>query len=143
MNKTWVKYGLRILVAAALAAGIYSSFKPLKFKYDELKEQSEAGKYNFVTPEDFEKHYGEFVIFDGEITKASAGKKLVIFKFYKNFQTKLTLVLFEKYYDIFPDLPEKYYLNQKVRVTGFLEKYKNKPEIILYNPKQVEIRESP
>jgi len=52
-------------------------------------------------------------------------------------------VLFEKYYDIFPDLPEKYYLNQKVRVTGFLEKYKNKPEIILYNPKQVEIRESP
>ncbi|OGF46048.1 MAG: hypothetical protein A2231_12405 [Candidatus Firestonebacteria bacterium RIFOXYA2_FULL_40_8] len=141
MNNFWVKHGLRVLVAAALFAGIYYSFKPVKPEYDETKEQTETGKYNFVCPDDFEKHYGEFVIIDGEITKSFASGKLVTFKFYKNFQTTLTLVIFPKYFEIFPDEPEKYYLNQKVRITGFLKKYSGKPEVILYNPKQIEVRE--
>lgn len=141
MRKTWLKNILRFIAAAVVISGVYFSFKPLESVSKEAKEQNENGKYNFVAPEEFEKHYGEFVIIDGEITKTYAGEKLVTFKFNKNFQTKLTLVLFKRYYDIFPEEPQKYYLNQKVRVTGFLKKYKDKPEIILYNPKQLEIME--
>jgi len=141
MNKNLIKYGLRVLAVAALIVGLYYSFQPVNFRDNEAKEETENGKFNFVVPDDFEKHYGEFVIFDGVITKSTAGEKLVTFKFYKNFQTNLTLVLFKRYYEIFPENPDKYYLNQTVRITGFLKKYKGKPEIILYNPKQIEIRE--
>jgi|GEM_PF-2239367 len=141
MKKNILKYGLRLLAAAAVVAGIYFSFKAEKQKIEEPVEQVGTGKYNFVVPAEFEKHYEEYVIIDGEITRSTAGPKLVTFKFYKDFETKLTLVIFAKYFEIFPENPEKYYLHQKVRVTGFLKKYRGKPEIILYNPKQLEVRE--
>jgi len=140
MNRTYIKYLLRAATAAALIIGIYFIVQPLK-KAGEEPEPREDGKYNFVRIEEFNKHYEQFIIFDGVITRVSRGKKVVFFKLDEKFQTGLALVLFEKYYPIFPEEPEKYYLNQKVRITGFLKKYKEKPEIILYNPKQIEIRE--
>lgn len=140
MNKVFLKYILRSATAAALLVGLYFVIQPLE-KPGENSEAKEDGKYNFVKPVDFEKHYEQFVIFDGTIIQASRAKKVLFLKIGTAFKTELTLVLFEKYYPIFPEEPEKYYLNQSVRITGFLKKYKGKAEVILYNPKQIEIKE--
>lgn len=140
MNQTFVKYLLRFLTAVALVIGIYFVIQPIE-KPNENSETREDGKFNFVETKDFDKHYEQFIIFDGKITQASRAKKVLFLKIGDKFQTKLTLVLFEKYYPIFPEAPEKYYLNQKVRITGFLKKYKGTSEVILYNPKQIEIHE--
>ena len=139
MNRPF-KTLLRVAMTLALLLAGYFTLGPEK-QDKPKKEQNENAAYNFVKADAFDKHYGDFIIFDGIISKAERRKNTVFLKFYDNFRTELTLVLFEKYKDIFPDLPEEYYLNQTVRITGFLKKYKGKPEIILYNPKQIEIKE--
>lgn len=50
-----------------------------------------------------------------------------------------TAVIFASAFSLFPANPEKFYYGKKVRVSGFINKYKGKPEIILDDPSQIQI----
>ncbi|MBI3009048.1 MAG: thermonuclease family protein, partial [Candidatus Omnitrophica bacterium] len=56
-----------------------------------------------------------------------------------NYKGHFTAVIFAKDFARFPPNPERYYLNKTVRVTGKIQEYGNKPEIIVKDPSQVEI----
>ena len=47
--------------------------------------------------------------------------------------------IFKSSFDKFTIPPEEYYLFKRVRVKGLIKEYKNKPEIIVEEPSQIEI----
>ncbi len=53
---------------------------------------------------------------------------------------KLTLVIFQKERPNFPTAPEEYYNLQEVCVTGNLNLYKDKPQIIIKSPNEIVIQ---
>ncbi len=51
----------------------------------------------------------------------------------------LTVMIEEKYRAQFPEAPEKYYLNKHICVTGKVEFYRDRPEIKVKGPDQIEV----
>lgn len=52
----------------------------------------------------------------------------------------LTVLIDQKYRGQFPEAPEKYYLDKNICVTGKVEFYKNRPEIKVKGPNQIEVK---
>jgi len=89
-----------------------------------------------------DEYYGKIITVEGEIVRTNRTKKVCYLNFHKDWKRYLTLVIFTADLDKFPPYPEDYYLYKRVRVRGLVKEYKGRPEIILKDPKQIEIIES-
>ena len=95
---------------------------------------------------DAAKYYGEHGTVEGRIVATKNTGKVCFLNFDPDWKTTFTAVIFAKRFSAFPPNPENYYLNKRVRVTGYIKEYRGrggkyapKPEIILEDPSQIEI----
>lgn len=95
-----------------------------------------------ISWKDAHKYYGEYVTVEGTIVDIYNSGKACFLNFHPDYKKYFTVVIFRSDFYKFPDSPEDYYLNKKVRVTGLIRKYRGKPEIILKNPENIKIIES-
>ncbi|MEK6692883.1 MAG: hypothetical protein AABY44_05590 [Nitrospirota bacterium] len=94
---------------------------------------------DIISWQDADKYYGQHKTVDGIIVKTNNTGKTVFLNFHPNWKRYFTAVIFDRDFHLFPNNPEKYYLNKHVRVTGIIKEYKGKPEIILTSPDQIRI----
>ena len=86
-------------------------------------------------------YLGEEIIIQGKIASAYCSKTNTVFLNFGSVYPKqcFVAVIFNSYHDKFVKNPEKYYADKTVRIKGKISEYKGKPQIILKNPKQIEI----
>ena len=104
-------------------------------------QSSEDGLPKVIFWQEAAKYYGKYCTVEGTIVLTKNTGKVCFLNFHRNWQKYFTAVIFAEYFADFPPKPEEYYLNKQVRVTGFIKKYKGKPEIIVDSPAQIEILE--
>lgn len=88
------------------------------------------------------KYIGKRVTVQGTIVRGYNSGKACFLNFHRNFTRYMSLTIFENTLRKFPFQPEKYYLHKTVRVKGKIEIYKGRPEIVVENPKQIEVLKS-
>ena len=103
---------------------------------------------NWIRPEEATKHKGDTVSVIGFVTHVKyvihkKGSRTLITLMTKDSKQPLTLLVCSPDRAKFLEAPETTYLNQYVQVSGLIEIYKGKPQIILHSEKQISIaRES-
>ena len=85
------------------------------------------------------KYYGQIKVVEGKIVASNNTGKVCFLNFHKDWRRYFTAVIFASDFDKFPAHPEDYFLNRVVRVRGLIKEYRDKPEIILKSPNQIEI----
>ena len=85
------------------------------------------------------KHYGEYATVEGTIVATHNSGKICYLNFHPDYQRYFTAVIFASTFSRFPSSPENYYLEKKVRVSGYIKEYQGKPEVVLNDPSQIEI----
>jgi micrococcal nuclease len=92
-----------------------------------------------ISWQDAAKHYGEYVTIEGTIVATHNSGKACFLNFHPDYRRHLTAVIFASDFSRFPSKPENFYRSKKVRVSGYVKKYKGKPEIILKDPEKIEV----
>ena len=85
------------------------------------------------------KSIGKRVTVQGTIVRSYNSGKACFLNFHRNFTRYMSLTIFENNFRKFPFQPEKYYLNKTIRVRGKIKRYKGRPEIVVENPRQIEV----
>ena len=88
------------------------------------------------------KYVGKTVSVEGKVVRSHNSGTACFLNFHRNFTRYMSLVIFENSFRKFPFQPEKFYLNKMVRVRGKIKEYEGKPEIVIENPRQIEIIKS-
>jgi len=85
------------------------------------------------------RHVGEYATVEGVVVLTHRTDKACFLNFHPDWRHSFTAVIFASRFDAFPAKPEELYRGKKVRVTGYIQEYKGKPEIILDSPDQIEV----
>ncbi len=116
---------------------------PLKIADGFLKTEPAArNKGRTISWESAGKYIGKKVSVEGKIVRSHNSGTACFLNFHRNFTRYMSLVIFENNFRKFPFQPEKFYLNKTVRVRGKIKEYEGKPEIVLENPRQIEVIKS-
>ena len=89
----------------------------------------EAGKYE-----------GQSVTVEGKIIDTRRGNKVVFLNFSRD-RDSFYVILFEKALDGWPDVPEKYFRDKTIRVTGKVVPYEKRMQIQVKNEYQIKVVE--
>jgi micrococcal nuclease len=86
-------------------------------------------------------YYGNEIIVEGKVVATYRSKKNNVFlNFGKPYPNQcFSVVIFSSDLHKFPENPEKYYDQKRVRIKGKIQEYQGKPEIILKEPSQIEV----
>ena len=84
-------------------------------------------------------HVGDHMTIEGRITRTFNSGKACFLNFHHNWTRYFSLVIFENVFHRFPEKPEDYYLNQRIRVRGKIKSFKGRPEMIVNHPNQIKI----
>lgn len=103
------------------------------------KSQQPAGTVQIISWQDAAKHYGEYATVEGTIVVTHNSGKACFLNFHPDYKRYFTAVIFASAFSRFPANPENYYYGKKVRVSGYIKEHREKPEIILNDPSQIEI----
>ena len=103
------------------------------------ESQQSTSPVQVISWQDAAKHYGESATVEGTIVAAHNSGKACFFNFHPDYKRYFTAVIFASAFSRFPANPENYYSGKKVRVSGYIKEYNGKPEIILNDPRQIEI----
>lgn len=87
------------------------------------------------------RYYGRTMTVEGTVVATYNSGKAIFLNFHPDWRAHFTAVIFASDARRFPAPPESHYLNRKVRVTGLIEEYRGKPEIIVRKPAQIELVE--
>jgi endonuclease/exonuclease/phosphatase family metal-dependent hydrolase len=100
-------------------------------------------KLPHISGEDASKHYGERCVVYGTVVAARDIGKRTFLNFTPEVRTGFTIVVEQAAYGKFPEPPVQTYLNHPVRVVGTIVEFKEKAEIIIEGPDQIEIMATP
>jgi beta-lactamase superfamily II metal-dependent hydrolase len=84
-------------------------------------------------------HVGESATIEGIITYTNNIGNVCFLNFDPNFEKYVSIVIRREYFVLFPKKPQAYYYLKKVRVHGKITSYKGKAEIMIYDPRQIEV----
>jgi len=90
-----------------------------------------AAGQDIIPWQDAATYYGQIKIVEGTIVETKNTGKACFLNFSPNWRTDFTAVIFASDFGKFPPNPEAYYRGKKVRVTGSIQEYRGKPEIVL------------
>ena len=76
-------------------------------------------------------YYGQHVTVAGKIVSTYNSGKGCFLNFHPDYKRYFTAVIFKSAFDRFPANPEDFYYGKKVHITGTIQKYEGKPEIIV------------
>ena len=82
---------------------------------------------------------GQAVVIEGEIVNTHNTGSVCFLNFTENWQGQFYLIVFNEVIDAFPEPPEEYFLNHKVRVKGVVKTHRNRPQIQIRRVDQIEI----
>ena len=85
------------------------------------------------------KHTDEYLTVEGRIVQTHRTEKVCFLNFHADWRHSFTAVIFARRFDDFPPEPEEHCRGKTVRVTGLIQEYKGRPEIILDSPDQIEV----
>lgn len=85
------------------------------------------------------RHQDEEIVVEGTIVRTHRAEKVLYLNFHANWKRYLTLVILVKDLPLFPADPVKAYLGKKVRVRGEVKLYKDRPEMIVRSPGDINI----
>jgi DNA/RNA endonuclease YhcR with UshA esterase domain len=94
-----------------------------------------------ISWQDADKHYGEVATVEGTIVNTYNSGKACFLNFHTNWKRYFTVAIFRSDLPKFPNNPEMFYKDKKVRVTGLIKEYQGKPEVVLKNPSQIKVIE--
>ncbi|MGP3777917.1 thermonuclease family protein [Halanaerobium saccharolyticum] len=80
---------------------------------------------------------GEVVIVEGKIVNTAATDSVNYLNFSDDYQTTLSLVIFNRNLNKFDYQPAEYILNKRIRVLGEIEFYQGSPQIIVDDPHDI------
>lgn len=103
------------------------------------KSRQPTGTVQVISWQDAAKHYGVYATVEGTIVTTHNSGKACFLNFHPDYKRYFTAVIFASAFSRFPANPENYYYGKRVRVSGYIKEYKEKPEIILNDPSQIEI----
>lgn len=89
--------------------------------------------------QDADQYVGQKVVVEGEIVHTYDSGKVTFLNFDEDYRHTLTLVIFPDLYDAFPQKPARYFKDKRVRVQGTVEMYEGAPEIIIKDPRQIQV----
>lgn len=92
-----------------------------------------------ISWENAHRYYGEMKTVEGTVVKSHNSGKAVFLNFHPNWKRYFTAVIFAGDFHKFPENPEQYYLNKRVRVTGKIKEHQGKPEIVVRSPDAIQI----
>lgn len=96
-------------------------------------------KAQTITPDQAKDYVGKTVTVCGEVKSTHSTKKAAFMNFGEAYPNQtFTAVIFDSFQYNFPDL--KNYNHKNICVTGKIELYKGKPEIVLRESKQIEAK---
>ncbi|MBN1675300.1 MAG: thermonuclease family protein [Kiritimatiellae bacterium] len=87
---------------------------------------------------DADKHVGEYVTVTGTVVSTYNSGKACYLNFHKDYKKHLTAVIFASAFHRFAEEPERYFDGKQVRVTGLIQEYGGRPEIVVEYPFQLE-----
>jgi micrococcal nuclease len=82
-------------------------------------------------------YYGQVKTIEGTIVVTRNTGKVCFLNFSEHWKTDFTAVIFASDFPKFPPNPENYYRGKRIRVTGKIQEYQGKPEIILRAAAQI------
>lgn len=85
------------------------------------------------------KHTDEYLTVEGRIVRTHRTEKACFLNFHPDWRRSFSAVIFASRFDAFPPNPEEHYRGKLVRVTGLIQEYKGRPEVILDSPDQIEV----
>jgi micrococcal nuclease len=85
------------------------------------------------------RYVDEYVTVEGVIARTHNSGKACFLNFHPDWRRTFTAVIFANRFSAFPPKPEDHYRGKRVRVTGYVQKFEGRPEIILDSPDQIEI----
>jgi len=88
-------------------------------------------------------HYGQECVVYGTVVNARDIGSRCFLNFAENFRDSFTVVINQENYGKFSETPDKLYRGKAVRVVGQIVEFKNKPEIVIAGPDQIEIITDP
>jgi endonuclease YncB( thermonuclease family) len=115
------KAGFRALEGGTAAAGAVPGVA--------VREGATAGE--IVSWDRAHEAIGRKVTVEGTIVRAKRSRRTVFLNFHGNWKRYVTIVLFPEKVRGLPSSPESHYLNRKIRVTGTVVRYADRPEIVL------------
>ncbi len=141
-----LNFAIKAGITAAAAIAVLLCFKLLILDSRGHKTAPQPGSAagGFVPPvsvpiSDAANNIGKNIIIEGTITKSHNSGKVVFLNFKDGLNLYLTCVIFASDFAKFPDKPEEYYLNKKVKVSGRVKEYKGAPEIVLSSQTQISL----
>lgn len=143
----WLRFGaIFVAVIVVLYMAKFWFFQTKRIRKQSNPRTSVSTNYNPSTANailidwtEADKHYGEYATVAGTVVGTHNSGKACFLNFHSDYHKYFSAVIFASDYDKFPANPEKAYANKKVKITGKIEKYDGKPEIIVKSPEQVEI----
>ena len=141
-----LNFAIKTGVTAAAAIAVLLCFKLLILDSRGAKTALQAGTAagGFVPPvsvplSDAGNNIGKNIVIEGTITKSHDSGKVVFLNFKDGLNLYLTCVIFASDFSNFPEKPEEFYLNKKVKVSGRVKEYKGAPEIVLSSQRQISL----
>jgi len=116
MKKVFLAF---VLVAVLLTAVCFA---------EEVISWQDAGKY-----------VGQIKTVEGTVVDVKVLEKISLLNFHTDYKKHFSAVIFPENYAKFPEKLNATYLGKKIKVTGEIVLYKEKPEIVLKDIKQIEI----
>ncbi len=92
-----------------------------------------------ISWQDAGRYVGQEVVVEGEIVRTYDSGKVTYLNFDEDYRHTLTLVIFPRLYQAFPQPPAQYFLHQRVRARGTVKMYEGAPEIVIEDPDQIHI----
>ena len=87
-------------------------------------------------------HVGKRMIVEGIVIATRRTERAVFLNFSENWQRDFTVVIFNRDFGKWPQAdPETPYRQKKIRVRGKIERYRDRVEIVVARPDQIEIIE--
>jgi micrococcal nuclease len=103
---------------------------------DRLKKRKKLFHISYKQADDY---IGETVVVQGKIVETYHSGKAVFLNFGQNPEKGFYAVIFKNRFHRFPESPEKFYRFKTVRIKGKMKKYRNRPQIVVDSPDQIEI----
>ncbi len=138
----------KAVITALCAVIVLFCFKVLVLDHKQLigsanNKQSENSK-TFIPPvsvpiSEAMNNIGNNIVTEGIISKTHNTGKVCFMNFKQGLNLYLTVVIFASDFKKFPENPEQFYLDKKVKVSGKVKEYKGTPEIILKSTDQIEV----
>ena len=118
------------IVISLLLISLGLSFQPMLIFAEE--------KPAVITWQEAGEHYNELVSVTGEVISTYKTENFYFLNFDADHQNGFTIVIQSSAFDKFPANIEKLYKNKKLIVHGKIVKFKNKLEIVVKDPAQIE-----